>query len=110
MRKIVAILLGAVAGTAILFLVGMIANSLHPTPPVMMGPATPEAVALRAAFPDTRTWLVVTFGLAFGGFIDGVIGVSVANKKTVWVTDGIGVLLSASLFPYLGGLAVLRLT
>ena len=64
MRKILAVILGAVVGTITLFLVGVISNAINPTPPELMNPATPEAVALRVASTPTFTWLSTIFGLA----------------------------------------------
>ena len=44
MRKIVAVFLGAVIGSLTLFVVGMIANAIQPTPPELMDPDNAEAV------------------------------------------------------------------
>ncbi len=49
MRKIVAVFLGAVIGSLVLFGVGLIANAIQPTPPELMDPATAEAVVQRVA-------------------------------------------------------------
>ena len=94
MRKILAVILGAVVGTIILFIVGFIANAIDPTPPELMDPASPEAVALRVASTPTFTWLSTIFGLALGAFLGGVIGARVAKEKIVWVTSAIGLVLS----------------
>lgn len=53
MRKILAVISGALIGTISLFVVGFIANAIHPTPPELMDPATPEAVARRVAYTPT---------------------------------------------------------
>jgi hypothetical protein len=53
MRKILAVILGAVVGSITLFIVGVIANAIQPTPPELMDPATPEAVAKRVASTTT---------------------------------------------------------
>jgi hypothetical protein len=132
MRKTLAVILGAVVGTIILLMVGIIANAIHPTPPELMDPATPEAVAQRVASTPTSTWLSIVFGLALGAFLGGVIGARVAKEKIVWVTSAIGLvlslwafytfyvvfpavlwvpvgmLISALLFSYLGGFAVMQ--
>ena len=132
MRKILAIILGALVGSITLFMVGMIANAINPTPPELMDPATPEAVAQRVASASMSTWLSTIFGLALGAFFGGVIGAGVAKDKIVRVTSGIGLLLSlwafytfyivfpivlwvplgmlisAFLFSYLGGLVFLQ--
>ena len=68
MRKILAIILGALIGSMILLAVGFIANTIHTTPPELMDPATPEAVAQRVAATTTSTWLTVIFGLSLGSF------------------------------------------
>ncbi len=130
MRNSVAVILGSVVGTIIFYIVGVIANAIHPTPPELMDPATPEAVAQRVASVSTSTLLTTLFGLALGAFSGGVIGARVAKEKTVWVTSAIGLvlslwafytfyivfpavlwvpfgmLISALLFSYLGGFVV----
>ena len=94
MRKILAVILGAVVGTIILFIVGFIANSIQPTPPELMDPATPEAVAQRVDYATTFTWLSTIFGLALGAFLGSILGAIVAKEKIVWVTSAIGLVLS----------------
>lgn len=130
MRKILAVILGVVVGTIIFFMVGVIANAIQPTPPELMDPATPEAVAKRVASATMFTWLSTIFGLSLGAFSGGMIGVKVAPKKIVWVTSAIGLvfslwafytffivfpavlwvpiamLISALLFSYLGGVVI----
>ena len=132
MRKILAVILGAVIGSITFFMVGVIANALHPTPPELMDPATPGAVALRVASTSTGTWLSTIFGLALGAFLGGVTGARVAKEKTIWVTSAIGsvlslwafytfyivfpavlwvpigMLISVFLFSYLGGFVVMQ--
>lgn len=94
MRKILAVILGAVVGTIILFIVGFIANSIQPTPPELMDPASPEAVAQRVDYATTFTWLSTIFGLALGAFLGGILGAIVAKGKIVLVTSAIGLVLS----------------
>lgn len=94
MRKILAVILGALVGTITLLMVGVIANAIHPTPPELMDPATPEAVVRRVASTPTSTWLSIILGLALGAFLGGVIGARVAKEKIVWVTSAIGLVLS----------------
>jgi len=132
LRKILAIIAGAVVGTITLLIVGMIANAIQPTPPELMNPATPETVAQRVAFASTFTWLSTIFGLALGAFIGGFIGAKVARDKIVWVSSAtglvlsiwavytfyvvfpavlwvpFGMLISVFLFSYLGGFVVQR--
>jgi hypothetical protein len=132
MRKILAVIVGAVVGTITLFMVGVIANAIHPTPPELMDPATPEAVAMRVASTSTIKWLSTIFGLSVGAFLGGVIGARVAKEKIVWVTSfiglvlspwafytlyvvfpavlwvPIGMLISVLLFSYLGGFVVMQ--
>ena len=129
MRIILAVILGADVGTITLLLVGVIANAINPTPPELMDPATPEAVAQRVASATMSTWLTTIFGLALGAFLGGVAGARVAKDRIVWVTSAIGLalslwafytfyivypevlwvpiamLISAFLFSYLGGFA-----
>ncbi len=94
MRKSLAVILGAVVGTITFFMVGIIANTINPTPPELMDPATPEAVAQRVASVSTSTWLTTLFGLALGAFSGGVFGARVAKEKIIWVTSAIGMVLS----------------
>ena len=94
MRKILAVILGGIVGSITLLMVGMVANAIHPTPPELMDPATPEAVAQRVASAPMFTWLSTIFGLALGAFLGGVIGARVAKVKIVWVTSAIGLVLS----------------
>ena len=94
MRKILAVILGAIVGTITLLMLGIIANAVYPTPPELMDPATPEAVAQRVASAPMSTWLSTIFGLALGAFLGGVIGARVAKEKIVWVTSAIGLVLS----------------
>lgn len=132
MRKILSVILGAVVGTIVFFIVGVIANAINPTPPEFMDPATPEAVAQRVASVSTSTWLTTIFGFALGAFSGGFIGARVAREKIIWVTSAIGLLLSlwafytfyivfpavlwvpivmlfsALLFSYLGGFVVMQ--
>ncbi len=132
MRISLAVILGAVVGTIIFFIVGVISNAINPTPPELMDPVTPEAVAQRVASVSTSTWLTTLFGLALGAFSGGVIGAKVAKKKIIWVTSAIGLvhslwafytfyivfpavlwvpigmLISTFLFSYLGGVVVMQ--
>lgn len=94
MRKFFAILLGAIGGSLIFFLVAYIANLLHPTPPELMDPQTPEAVAKRVAATTNFTWLTVILGHALGAFSGGVIGKLVTRKNSFWVTLIIGLAFS----------------
>ena len=81
MRKILAVILGAVVGTITLLIVGMIANAIHPTPPELMEPANPEAVTQQVASAPMFTWLSTIFVLALGAFLGGSIGASAPTKK-----------------------------
>ena len=132
MRKCLAVILGAVVGTIIFFIAGVISNAINPTSPELMDPATPEAVVQRVASVSTSTWLTILFGLALGAFSGGVIGAKVAREKIVWVTSAtglvlslwafytfyivfpavlwvpIGMLISSLLFSYLGGVVVMK--
>ena len=132
MRKILAVISGAVVGTIIFFMVGLVANAIQPTPPELMDPATPEAVAQRVASASTFIWLSTIFGLALGALFGGTIGAMVAKEKIVWVTSAIGLvfslwafytfyivfpavlwvpigmLISALLFSYLGGVVIMQ--
>jgi len=74
-------------------MVGLIANAIHPTPPELMDPATPEAVAQRVAATPTFTLLSTIFGLALGASLSGTIGAKVAKEKIFWVTSAIGLVL-----------------
>ncbi len=67
-----------------------IADFINPTPPELMDPKTPEAVAHRVASTPTLIWLTVIIGLALGG----IIGAKIAREKTVWITAAIGLALS----------------
>ena len=132
MRKILAVILGGIVGSITLLMVGMIANAVHPTPPELMDPETPEAVAQRVASAPMFTWLSTIFGLALGAFLGGGIGARVAKERIVWVTSAIGLvlslwavytfyivfpavlwvpigmLISVLLFSYLGGLMIIK--
>ena len=127
MRKILAVILGAVVSTTVLLMVGVIANTIQPTPPELMDTATPEAVAERVASATMFTWLSTIFGHALGAFLGGIVGAIVAKEKIVLVTGIIGfvcslwafytfyivfptvlwvpiaMLISAFLFSYFGG-------
>lgn len=116
----------------ILFIVGMIANAINPTPPELMDPATPEAVARRVESASLFTWLTTVFGLALGAFSGGVIGAIIAREKISWITSAISLVLSpwaiytfyvvfpsvlwvpaamlvsVIVFPYLGGVLIQR--
>ncbi len=94
MRKIAAVIAGAVVGSATLFIVGFIANLINRTPPELMDPKTPEAVVERVAATTTGTWLTVILGLALGAFLGGVAGARLVKEKTAWVTTAIGLVLS----------------
>jgi len=132
MRKILAVILGAVVASIILFMIGMIANAINPTPPELMDPATPEAVAKRVESAPLFTWISTIFGLTLGAFFGGVTGALIAKEKIVWVTSGIslvlspwafytfyivfpavlwvpfGMLISILVFPYLGGIEIMK--
>ena len=94
MRPILAVLLGVAIGNATLLAVGCIANSISPTPPELMDPATPEAVAERVAAATNFTWLSTIFGLGLGAFVGGLIGARVDIEKALGITSTIGVVLS----------------
>ena len=132
LRTILAVVSGAIIASLVLFTVGFIANSIQPTPPELMDPATPEAVVQRVASTTTFTWLTTLFGLALGAFIGGMAGAKIASTKMVKVTRLIGLVLaiwafytfyivypdvlwvpiamlfSVFIFSYLGGLAVIQ--
>jgi hypothetical protein len=93
-RNLFSVVSGVVVGSMIFFIVGVIANIMYPTPPELMDPATPEAVAQRVAYAPTGTWLMTIIGFALGAFFGVVIGAGVAKEKIVWVTSTIGLLLS----------------
>ena len=94
MRTLFAVILGAVVATTILLSVGALANALRPTPPELMDPATPEAVAQRVAAASLGTWLSTLFGLALGAFLGGVVGTGIAQEKRTAVTSAMGIVLS----------------
>ena len=98
MRKVLAVILGGIVGTVVFFIVGMMANAIHPTPPELMDPETPEAVTKRVASTSTGTWLSTIFGLSLGAFLGGVTGARVAKDRIVWVTSAIGLVLSSWAF------------
>ena len=132
MRKAIAVVLGAITGSIVLLLVGMIANVIQPTPPELMDPATPDAVALRVASAPLFTWLSTIFGLSLGAFIGGAIGARAVLEKPVLITSAIGLalapwafytfyivfpavlwvpismLIAVFLFSYLGGVVAMR--
>ncbi len=132
MRKVLAVIIGAVVATIVLYMVGFIANAINPTSPELMDPATPEAVAEQVAAAPLFTWLSTLFGLALGAFLGGLIGAKVARGKIVMVTSAIGLVLSpwafytfyivypevlwvpiamlfsVFIFSYLGGVVVMR--
>ncbi len=118
--------------TDYLIMIGMIANAINPTPPELMDPATPKAVAKRVAYAPLFTWISTIFGLALGAFFGGVTGALIAKEKIVWVTSTIslilsswafytfyvvypsvlwvpiGMLISVIVFPYLKGVAIMK--
>jgi hypothetical protein len=94
LRNVLAVILGAVVGSGCLVMVGAIHNAIDPTPPELMDPMTPEAVAQRVAYTTTVTWLVVIAGLALGAFVGGAVGAKVARGRSVWATGLVGLLLS----------------
>ncbi len=130
MRKIIAVILGVAVATILLFIVGMIANAINPTPPELMDPSTPEAVARRVESAPVFTWVTTVFGLALGAFSGGAIGAIIAREKISRITGFISLLLfpwafytfyvvypavlwvpaamlvSVIIFPYLGGVLV----
>ncbi|MDH3649761.1 MAG: hypothetical protein OEQ53_08760 [Saprospiraceae bacterium] len=113
-------------------MVGVVADVIQPTPPELMDPATPEAVAKRVDSAPLFTWLSTIFGLALGAFFGGMIGAKVAVERIVWVTSAVGLMLSlwafytlyivfptviwvpiamlicVFLFSYLGGVVIMR--
>ena len=93
-RKIIAVIIGAVLANLIFLLVGMVANAISPTAPELMDPQTSEAVANRVAATSTFTWITVLFGLSLGAFFGGLVGVRIARHKFLWVTTALGILLS----------------
>ena len=94
MRRIVAILVGVALGSLTLLLVGVIANTIQPTPPELMDPQSPEAVAQRVAAASTFTWLTTILGLILGAFVGGFVGMKIARHKTSAITLAIGLVLS----------------
>lgn len=132
MKNLIAIIVGAVVGSAVLLIVGSIANAIQPTPPEMMDPDSPEAVAERVAAATKFTWISTIVGLALGAFVGGFIGGKIAKEMPTKVSLGIGLLLatwafytfyivypavlwvpivmliSVFLFAYLGGSMVVR--
>ena len=132
-RKLVAVVIGVIAGNVVFLLVGVVAERIYPTPPDLMDPQTPEATALRVATAEANGLLLVVLGGALGGFLGSIVGAKVARKGRVPITSAIGGLLSLwaiysfyvfyperlwfpvgmliafLLFSYLGGLAVAQL-
>lgn len=133
LRKLLAVILGLVAGNAVFLLVSIVADRLYPTPPELLNPQTPEATALRVATAETIGLLLVLLGSALGGLAAGLLGAAVARERIlpVCLTIGsllslwalysfyvffparlwfpIGMLISFLLFSYLGGLAIVEL-
>ncbi len=132
-RFILAVISGAVSASITLLAVGAVANAIQPTPPELMDPATPEAVARRVSSAPLSTWISTLCGLALGAFLGGALGAAMAREKTIWVTSAIGLalspwafytfyivypevlwvpagmLISVLLFSYLGGVVAARL-
>ena len=94
LRKLLAVILGLIAGNAVFLLMGIFAERLYPTPPELLDPQTPEATALRVATAETIGLLLVLLGSTVGGFVAGLIGAAVARERILPVTFGIGALLS----------------
>ncbi len=127
LRKILAVVLGVVAGNVAFFLVGMAADRIYPTPPEMLDPQTPEATALRVEAAEANGLLLVLLGSVLGGLVGGVVGARAAREKMIPIAIGallslwgfyslyvfyparlwfpVGLLVSFPLFSYLGGLA-----
>ncbi len=93
-QKILAVILGVIAGNIVFFLVSMVAGRIYPPPPELLNPQTPEATAMRVASAQTNGLLLVLLGSALGGFLGGVIGAKVAKENIVSVAIAIGGLLS----------------
>jgi hypothetical protein len=94
MRRLFAVVSGALAASLVLLLVGVIANAINPTPPELMDPKTPEEVARRVASATTFTWISTIGGLALGAFFGGVLGALIAREKVTRITWLIGLVLS----------------
>ena len=131
LRKILAVILGTIVANGVFFLVGIVADRIHPTAPELLDPQTPEATALRVATAEANGLLLVLLGSAVGGFFGGIIGAAVAKERIVSVTSAtggllslwafysfyvfyparlwfpIGMLISFLLFSYLGGLVII---
>ena len=90
LRKILAVVLGVIAGNGVFFLVGIVADRIYPTPTELLDPQTPEATALRVATAEATGLLLVLLGSALGGFFAGIIGAAVAKERIVSVTSAIG--------------------
>ncbi len=132
LRKILAVILGIIVANGVFFLVGIVADRIHPTAPELLDPQTPEATALRVATAEANGLLLVLLGSALGGFFGGIIGAAVAKERIVSVTSAtggllslwafyslyifyparlwfpIGMLISFPLFSYLGGLVIMQ--
>ncbi|MDH3711766.1 MAG: hypothetical protein OER04_17880 [Cyclobacteriaceae bacterium] len=98
MRKYLAVILGTVISNVIFLIIGVLANTISPTPPELMDSRTPEAVAQRVAATPTFTWISVIVGLAVGAFFGGMLGAKTAKSEKLWVTTGVGLLLSVWAF------------
>lgn len=94
MRNLFAILLGAIVGSVILFIVGFIANAISPTPPELMDPSTPEEVAQRVALTSTFSWITTIIGLGLGTFLGSFLGAKIASQNVLRVALSVGLILS----------------
>lgn len=91
-RLVLAVLLGATVASFTFFAIGVVANAVHPTPPELMDPATPEAVVRRVAATPLSVWMVVVLGSALGAFAGGAVGARLAPERRIAVTSAIGAL------------------
>ncbi|EAR00349.1 hypothetical protein [Maribacter sp. HTCC2170] len=94
MRGTVSIIIGAIVGSIVFFIMAFIANLISPTPPELMDPSTPEAVAERVASTSTYTWFTTIIGLSIGSFLGGLLGARITHSSIFKVTLGIGIILS----------------
>ena len=80
MRKILAVILGMIAGTLVFFVFGAIASTIQPKP-ADLDFNDPQAVTEAIEAIPAVVWLVHILGAAVGGFVGGVVGAAIAKEK-----------------------------
>ena len=77
MRRILAVIAGAIAASIVLFITGYISNHINPTPAELMDPQNAETVLERVQTTSLDKWMAVIFGISLGSYVGSRVTIKI---------------------------------